>query len=75
MNSSIGKILILLGAVLIGLGVLFLLSDNIPWLGRLPGDIQLKGKKWTIYFPLATCIILSILLTLVLWLFSRFRGR
>jgi hypothetical protein len=75
MNSSIGKILILLGAVLIGLGVLFLLSDKIPWLGRLPGDIHLKGKKWTIYFPLATCIILSILLTLVLWLFSRFRGR
>ena len=75
MNSSIGKIFILLGAVLIGLGVLFLLSDKIPWLGRLPGDIHLKGKKWTIYFPLATCIILSILLTLVLWLFSRFRGR
>ena len=75
MNSHVGKILILLGALLIGLGVLFLLSDKIPWLGRLPGDIQLKGKKWTIYFPLATCIILSILLTLVLWLVSRFRGR
>ena len=71
--SVVGKALIILGGVLVLLGGVFLLADHIPWLGKLPGDIHLRGKNWDFYFPLATCIIISIILTallnLVAWLF------
>ncbi len=52
------------------LGVLLLFSDKIPWLGRLPGDISIKRENFTFYFPLTTCILLSLLLSLI---FSFFR--
>ncbi|MDI6889981.1 MAG: DUF2905 domain-containing protein [Thermodesulfovibrionales bacterium] len=67
----IGKFLILLGIVIAAVGGLFLLSGKIPWLGRLPGDILIQKKNFTFYFPLATCILLSIILTLLFWLIGR----
>ena len=67
----IGKFLIVLGMVSIVLGGLLLLSGKISWLGRLPGDIVIQKKNFTFYFPLATSILLSILLTLIFWLFGK----
>ncbi len=69
--GGFGKTLILLGAVLMVLGVVFVLAPKIPFLGKLPGDIHLRGKNWSFSFPVVTCIVISIVLTLLLNLFSR----
>jgi len=69
--DSLGKMLILLGLVLALLGGLLLLAGRIPFLGRLPGDIIIRRENWSFYFPLTTSIVISILLTLLLSLFSR----
>jgi len=66
-----GKILILLGLLLILAGVLFLYGGKIPFLGRLPGDIRIERENFTFYFPLGTCLLLSVLLSFILWLFRR----
>jgi hypothetical protein len=64
--------LIIAGLVLIAAGLLVMLGERLPIkLGRLPGDIVIKGKNSTFYFPLVTCLLLSALFTLVSWLFSR----
>jgi hypothetical protein len=68
--GSLGKILIICGIVLVVIGLILILGEKIPWLGRLPGDIYIKRDKFTFYFPLMTSIIISLLLTL---LFSLFR--
>jgi hypothetical protein len=68
--GSLGKILIIFGVCLVVIGLLLILGDKIPWIGKLPGDIYIKRDKFSFYFPLMTCIIISILLTL---LFSLFR--
>lgn len=72
---SLGKILIVAGLAFVGLGLLAMLGAKLglPRLGRLPGDLVWHGKNSTLYFPIVTCIVLSILLTLVLSLFNRFR--
>ena len=62
-----GKVLVSIGLVLVGLGLLWMLGAKIG-LGRLPGDILVRGEKFTFYFPLATCALISLLLTLLLWL-------
>ena len=68
---GLGRLLIFAGIVLIGLAVVLLLSRlNVP-LGRLPGDVVWRGKNTTVYFPIITCFVLSLLGTLLLWLFSR----
>jgi len=67
----IGKSLIILGIMIIAIGGLLLLSGKFPWIGRLPGDIVIQKKNFTFYFPLATSILLSLLLTLVFWLLRR----
>jgi DUF2905 family protein len=71
---SIGKLMLIFGGVIFLLGLIVLLAGrlNLP-LGRLPGDILYRGKNTTFYFPLATSILLSILLSLVFYLISRFR--
>lgn len=66
-----GKILIISGLLIALVGVLFTFAGKIPWLGRLPGDIFIKRENFTFYFPLATSIILSALLSLILWLFRK----
>ena len=72
--SELGKLLIILGIVLVVAGVLLTLlgRTNLP-LGRLPGDILYRGKNTTFYFPLATSILLSVVLTVVLYLIGKFR--
>jgi hypothetical protein len=69
--QHIGKLLIVLGVTIAAVGILLSLSGKIPWLGRLPGDIFIQRKNFTFYFPLATGILISILLTFLFWLFGR----
>lgn len=64
--KSLAIMLILAGLALVVTGLLFLLAGKLPWLGHLPGNINYRGKNWSFSFPLATCIIASIILTLVL---------
>ena len=68
----VGRLLIFFGLVLIALGAVFVLLDrsNVP-LGRLPGDIVWRGKNSTVYFPWVTCLVLSLLGSLLLWFFNR----
>ena len=74
MMGEIGRILIFCGAVLLVIGVAILLlgRTNLP-IGRLPGDIFYRGKNTTFYFPLATSILLSVVLSIVLYVIGRFR--
>jgi Protein of unknown function (DUF2905) len=70
--TDIGKVIIGLGVLLIVVGVVVMLLGraHVP-VGRLPGDIVYRGKNTTVYFPIVTCIVLSIVLSLVMWLFGR----
>ena len=72
--SDVGKILVWLGLGVAVVGVLLILlgRTNLP-IGRLPGDILYRGKHTTFYFPIVTCILLSVVLSLVLYFVSRFR--
>lgn len=65
MISGMGKTLIFVGVVLIVIGAVFLLAQRFPWIGRLPGDIYIKRENFTFYFPLTTCILISVILSLV----------
>ena len=69
--AALGKLLIILGIVMALIGVGLLFADKIPYVGRLPGDIYVKRGNFTFYFPLATSIVISILLTLIFWIFRR----
>ncbi len=69
--GDFGKILVIFGLVLVAVGLLLLYGPKIPWLGKLPGDITIRRENVTLYFPLATSIVLSILLTLLFSLFRR----
>ena len=67
-----GRTLILIGVVLIVVGLLVTLGERLPIrLGRLPGDIVIRGKNGAFYFPIVTCLLLSVVLSLVMWLFNR----
>lgn len=72
--GDVGRTLVLIGGLLLGLGLVLILAGklNLP-IGRLPGDIVVRGKNTTFYFPLMTCIMLSVILTLVLWVVGRMR--
>ncbi len=72
--TDLGKLLLTVGAVIAVVGVVLILAGkfNIP-VGRLPGDIVYRGKNTVFYFPVVTCLVISILLSLVLWLINRGR--
>jgi len=72
--QQFGKWLVAIGAAIIGLGLLLILLGRIG-LFRLPGDLSFGGRNWRVYFPLASSIILSLLLTLILWLIHYFTRR
>lgn len=71
MLEGFGKTLIYIGVVLIIVGIVFSASGKIPWLGNLPGDIYIQRGRFAFYFPLATCLLISVIITLVLYLFRR----
>jgi hypothetical protein len=69
---SLGRMLIALGLIIAALGVVISFGERLPIrLGRLPGDIVIRGKHSVFYFPLVTCVLISVLLSLVLWLINR----
>ena len=69
--SELGRLLMIIGTILVVLGVVLWLSPKIHWLGRLPGDIVIKRENFSFYFPLGTSILISLLLTLILYLFRK----
>jgi hypothetical protein len=72
--NEIGKLLLGLGLLLAVIGVVLMLAGRIGLpLGRLPGDIVYKGKHTTVYFPIVTCIVISVVASVLMYLFSRFR--
>lgn len=71
---ELGKMLLIAGVVLAGAGALFLFAGRLPFrLGRLPGDISYQGRHGSFYFPVVTCIVLSVALTLLMWIVNSFR--
>jgi hypothetical protein len=69
-----GWLLIAVGLLIAGIGLVWLLAPSIPWLGKLPGDISIERQNFRLYFPIMTCIVLSVLLTGTMWL-VRFLSR
>jgi hypothetical protein len=66
-----GKILLILGILFVVIGLLLMLGPKIPLLGKLPGDFMVRRGNFTLYFPLATSILLSIVLTLIFFIFRK----
>ena len=71
---ELGRALLILGAVIAIAGALFYFGARLPFrLGRLPGDIVHRGEHTTFYFPIVTCLVISVVLSILFWLFSNFR--
>ncbi len=69
--AEFGKVLIFIGLLLTIVGFVFILGNKIPFIGRLPGDIAVERKNYSFYFPVSTCIIISVVMSFVLWFFSK----
>jgi Protein of unknown function (DUF2905) len=69
--TDIGKTVIVLGLLIALIGVILTFVGRVPWLGRLPGDIYVQRGTWSFYFPLATSLVLSVVLSLLFYLFGR----
>ena len=69
--SDLARGFIVLGVILVVVGLALLLVPRIPWLGKLPGDIVIKRQNFSFYFPLGTCILISVILSLIFWLFRK----
>ena len=69
--GDLGKMLMLLGIATLAIGVVLVLAGRLPWFGRLPGDIVVERGPVTFYFPIVTCVIVSVVLSLIFWLFRR----
>ncbi len=67
-NSGFGWALVIVGLVIAGIGLIWVLAPNLPPLGRLPGDIVIERPNSCFYFPIVTCIVISVVLSLVMWL-------
>jgi Protein of unknown function (DUF2905). len=72
--QQLGRTLLLAGAILVVIGALFYFGGKLPFrLGRLPGDIVHRGEHGTFYFPLVSCLVISVVVSLILWLINQFR--
>ena len=71
--SGIGKFLVITGVAILSLGIGLMFFDKIPFIGKLPGDINIKRENFHFYFPITTSILVSILISVVLWLISHFK--
>ena len=69
--SEVGKILMLFGLILFLVGGLFVVGGKVPWIGKLPGDIYVQKNNFTFFFPITTCIIISLTLSMLLILLRR----
>jgi len=73
--QMMGKMLVLMGGLIVLVGIVLMFSDRIPFLGKLPGDIFIKRDNFQFYFPITTGIILSLLVSLILWIVSQYKGK
>ena len=69
--STFAKMIIFTGVLITTMGILFLFADKLPWFGKLPGDIYIERENFSIYLPITTCIIASIVISLILYLLAR----
>jgi len=69
--TGMGRILIVIGLVIAGVGCVMVFAGKIPLLGKLPGDFLFHRKNFSFYFPLTTSILISVILTLIVWLINR----
>jgi len=69
--SELGKLLVVIGIITVVIGILLWSGFGRNWLGRLPGDIHYTRGNFSFYFPILTCLILSLLLTFILWLLKK----
>lgn len=69
--SNLGKFLVAAGLIVAVIGLVLILAGKIPFIGRLPGDLFFRGKNSSFYFPLTTSLLLSVIVTLILWLINR----
>ncbi len=71
MGNELGRILTLSGLLLVGIGLFLSYGEKLKFLGKLPGDIRIEREDFSFFFPLGTCLLISLLLSLLLWLFRR----
>ncbi len=69
--ADFGKLFIFIGLLLVVIGIVFIVGNKIPFIGKLPGDIAIERKNFNFYFPITTCIIISIILSLIFWLLGK----
>jgi hypothetical protein len=69
--NDLGRSLIVVGVLIVVVGAVLMLAGRVPWVGRLPGDIYIQRGNWSFYFPVVTSLVVSVLLTLLFWLFGR----
>ncbi len=70
--NGLGRPLIIMGLLLVAIGLMLTFAPKLPtWLGRLPGDISIKRENFSFHFPIVTCLIISAILSLIMWLFRR----
>jgi uncharacterized protein HemY len=69
--GELAKVMIVIGSVLIAVGLVILVFPRLPFVGRLPGDILIKKENYTLYFPLATSIVISIIISLILYFINK----
>jgi hypothetical protein len=72
-HGSLGWALLVIGLVIAGIGLVWIVAPSISWLGRLPGDIRIEGENVRVYVPLMTCLSVGLALTLVLWIIRLFQ--
>jgi hypothetical protein len=72
-HAGFGWMLLVVGLIIAGIGLIWIFAPAIPWFGRLPGDIRIEKENFRFYFPLMTCLLLSLVLTLILWIIHLFR--
>lgn len=71
--QPLGRVLIVVGIFFLLAGVMVQIGPKLPWLGRLPGDIAIRRDGFAFYFPLTTCLLASVLISVIVWVLGRFR--
>ena len=69
--SDLGRSLLILGCIIAFAGAVLMFSGKLPWLGKLPGDIYVKKENFAVFFPITTCILASLIISLILWLIRK----
>ncbi|HXC93739.1 MAG TPA: DUF2905 domain-containing protein [Geobacteraceae bacterium] len=69
--SDLGRSLLILGCIIAFAGAVLMFSGKLPWLGKLPGDIYVKKENFAVFFPITTCILVSLIISLILWLIRK----